>query len=120
LAARLHVRVDDVWAATLAGQAYRLESLDTPRLRDDPSSGDSLAALGAIEPRYAKIDDELAVRALMAGLPARERRILTMRFYDEMTQASIATELGMSQMQISRLLRQTLTRLRLDLVGTVA
>ena len=120
LAAHLHVRVDDVWAATLAAQAYRLESLDTPRMRDDPRGGDSLAALGAIEPRYAKIDDELAVRALMAGLPARERRIVTMRFYDEMTQASIATELGMSQMQISRLLRQTLTRLRLDLVGTVA
>jgi len=120
LAAHLHVRVDDVWAATLAAQAYRLESLDTPRMRDDPRGGDSLAALGAIEPRYAKIDDELAVRALMAGLPARERRVLTMRFYDEMSQASIATELGMSQMQISRLLRQTLTRLRLDLVGTVA
>jgi DNA-directed RNA polymerase specialized sigma subunit len=43
-----------------------------------------------------------------------------MRFYDERSQASIATELGMSQMQISRLLRQTLTRLRLDLVGTEA
>jgi hypothetical protein len=56
----------------------------------------------------------------MAGLPARERRILTMRFYDEMTQASIATELGLSQMHISRRLRQTLTRLRLDLIGTEA
>jgi RNA polymerase sigma-B factor len=121
LAAHLQVRVEDVWAATLAARAYRLESLDTPRMRDDDHpGGDTLVALGAIEARYAQIDDELAVGAVMAGLPARERRILTMRFYDEMTQASIATELGLSQMHVSRLLRQTLTRLRLDLTGTGA
>ena len=121
LAAHLHVRVDDVWAATLAAQAYRLESLDAARMRDDDHpGGDTLVALGAIEARYAQIDDELAVGAVMAGLPARERRILTMRFYDEMTQASIAAELGLSQMHVSRLLRQTLTRLRLDLVGNEA
>jgi RNA polymerase sigma-B factor len=120
LAAHLQMRVEDVWAATLAAQAYRLESLDTPRMRDDHRSSDTLVALGAIEVRYAQIDDELAVGAVMAGLPARERRILTMRFYDEMTQASIAAELGLSQMHVSRLLRQTLTRLRLDLEGTEA
>jgi len=121
LAAHLRVRVEDVWAVTLAAQAYRLESLDAARMRDDDHpGGDTLVALGAIEARYAQIDDELAVGAVMAGLPARERRILTMRFYDEMTQASIAAELGLSQMHVSRLLRQTLTRLRLDLVGNEA
>ena len=121
LAAHLHVRVEEVWAATVAAQAYRLESLDTPRMRDDDHPGrDTLVAIGAIEPRYAQVDDELAVRALMAKLPVRERQILTMRFYQEMTQASIATKLGLSQMHISRLLRQTLNRLRLDLIGTGA
>ncbi len=121
LAAHLHVRVEEVWAATVAAQAYRLESLDTPRMRDDDHPGrDTLVAIGAIEPRYAQVDDELAVRALMATLPVRERQILTMRFYQEMTQASIATKLGLSQMHISRLLRQTLNRLRLDLIGTGA
>jgi RNA polymerase sigma-B factor len=120
LAAHLRVRVEEVWTATLAAQAYRLESLDTPRMRDDDHpGGDTLVAMGAIEPRYAQVDDELVVHGLMAGLPERERQILTMRFYREMTQASIATELGLSQMHISRLLRQTLNRLRLDLTGTV-
>jgi RNA polymerase sigma-B factor len=121
LAAHLHVQVEVVWAATLAAQAYRLESLDTRRMRDDDHpGGDTLAAMGAIEPRYPQVDDELAVRALMAALPARERQILTMRFYQEMTQASIATELGLSQMHISRLLRKILNRLRLNLIGTGA
>jgi RNA polymerase sigma-B factor len=121
LAAHLHVQVEEVWAATLAAQAYRLESLDARRVRDDDHpGGDTLGAMGAIEPRYEQVDDELTVRALMAALPARERQILTMRFYQEMTQASIATELGLSQMHISRLLRKTLNRLRLNLIGTGA
>jgi len=117
LAAHLHVRVDDITAAALAARAYRTESLDKPRMRDDGTGGgDHFGALGGIEPGYGHVDDAVAVGGLMAALPVRERRILTMRFYDEMSQASIAAELGVSQMQISRLLRRTLTRIRLDLV----
>ena len=49
-------------------------------------------------------------------LPERERKILTMRFFGDMTQSQIAAELGISQMHVSRLLSQTLGNLRAALV----
>ena len=52
------------------------------------------------------------LRPLFAALPLRERRILTMRYFGDMSQAQIATHLGISQMHVSRLLTQSLTRLR--------
>ena len=68
--------------------------------------------LGSADPRFAAIDDQLTLRTLVQALPARERRILTLRFYDEMTQAQIGTEIGVSQMHVSRLLKQTLALLQ--------
>ena len=61
--------------------------------------------------------DTLVDRSLVVALPLRQRRILTMRFYDEMTQARIAAEIGVSQMHVSRLLRQALAQLRVGLVA---
>ena len=83
-----------------------------------PDTGaDLVDVIGGIDPRYASVDDRLILQPLVAELPLRERRILTMRFDDHMTQTQIAAEIGMSQMHVSRLLRQTLTRLRAAMPG---
>ena len=60
----------------------------------------------------APVDNRESVKPLLASLPERERRILTMRFFGDMTQSQIAAELGISQMHVSRLLSQTLLKLR--------
>ena len=109
LADHLGVSVGDVLTAVGARQGYRLPSLNAP----NPTTGEDLVAnIGGVDPRYASVDDRLVLQPLVAQLPLRERRILTMRFYDNMTQSQIAAEVGMSQMHVSRLLKQSLTRLR--------
>ena len=97
-------------AAINAGQAYRLISLKQSAVSDGTT--ELIDLIGAADPRYSRVDDHLALPPLLAALPLRERRILTMRFYDEMTQTRIAAEIGISQMHVSRLLRHALTQLR--------
>ena len=109
LADHLDATVDDVVAAVGARQNYHLASLNQRR---DGSGVDFIDVIGSIDPRYADVDDRLSIQPLFARLPLRERRILTLRFYDHMTQTQIAAEIGMSQMHVSRLLRQSLARLR--------
>lgn len=116
LAEHLRIDIGALHAAKQAAQAYRLPSLNEPL--DDPHAAERIDLIGAIDPRYTGIDDHLTFRSLVAALPPRERRILAMRFHDEMTQARIAAALGVSQMHVSRLLRQTLDRLRAGLLAT--
>ena len=114
LADHLQVAVSDVRAAVRVRQSYRLPSLNEPNAI---TGVEVIDAVGGIDPRYAGIDDHLSLQPLFAELPLRERRILTMRFYDHMNQTQIAAEIGISQMHVSRLLRQTLTRLRAAMPG---
>jgi RNA polymerase sigma-B factor len=114
LAAHLHVTVTDVLAAAGAWQTHRLPSLNAPH----PDTGTDLVdTLGGIDPRYASVDDYVSLQSVVAELPLRERRILTMRFYEYMTQSQIAADIGLSQMQVSRVLRRTLARLRAGMLG---
>jgi RNA polymerase sigma-B factor len=62
------------------------------------------------------VENRESVKPLLASLPERERRILTMRFFHDMTQSQIAAEIGISQMHVSRLLTSTLAKLREALV----
>jgi RNA polymerase sigma-B factor len=110
LAAHLLVSVDELRAAIDAWHVYRLASLDAPQASG--VGADRIDLIGSTDPRYADVDDHLTLRPLVAALPTREQRILTMRFYDHMTQTQIAAEIGLSQMHVSRLLKQTLTQLR--------
>lgn len=110
LADHLDVTVGELRAAYGARQVYRLASLNAPSTAG--TGVDRIDMLGAVDPRYARVDDQLTLRLLLATVPVRERRILTMRFCEHMTQAQIAAEVGVSQMHVSRLLKQTLTRLR--------
>ena len=118
LAEHLNVTVEQVWAAQAAAQAYRPQSLDAAQERLD--GVDVANVLGSADPRLAAIDDQLTVRTMVRALPDRERRILTLRFYDDMTQAQIGTVIGISQMHVSRLLKQTLARLQAGVTATAA
>ncbi|MGN9768461.1 SigB/SigF/SigG family RNA polymerase sigma factor [Micromonospora sp. SD12] len=110
LAEHLEVRVEEIQATALAAQAYRLMSLDAPR--HDTDDLGTLALIGAVDPAFARVDDHLVLRSLLADLPPRERRILTLRFHGQLTQKLIAERCGLSQMHVSRLLKQSLARLR--------
>jgi RNA polymerase sigma-B factor len=95
-----------------AASAYDARSLDAPAPaegRDAPSYGESL---GREDDGFELVEDRGAVRAALRILPLRERRILHMRFVEDMTQAEIARRVGVSQMQVSRLLRRSLQQLR--------
>jgi RNA polymerase sigma-B factor len=114
LAARLEVRIDDVLAAVGAWQRYRLPSLNTPH---PDTRTDLIDVIGDMDQGYADLDNQLSLQPLIVELPSLERQILTMRFYEHMSQSQIAAEIGVSQMQVSRVLRRALTRLRAAMLG---
>jgi RNA polymerase sigma-B factor len=110
LAQHLEVTAAQLMAAVAASDVYRPQSLNEPR-----PGGNGIerhAYIGTADPGYAAVDDRLTLRLLLAALPSRERRILTMQFYGDLTQAQIATRVGLSQMHVSRLLKRSLAQLR--------
>lgn len=111
LAEHLDVETSEVEDALLATRAYSALSLDRPggNGTDLPTVADGL---GADEPAFALVDDRVSLRPLIEQLPERERRILRLRFFEDLTQSQIAHRLGVSQMHVSRLLTATLTTLR--------
>jgi len=68
--------------------------------------------LGAHDPGLEAVEHQLLLDRLLSGLPPRQRRIVELRFYGELTQAEIAEEVGVSQMHVSRLLARALEALR--------
>ncbi|MER6347161.1 SigB/SigF/SigG family RNA polymerase sigma factor [Streptomyces sp. NPDC001595] len=116
LARRTGLGESEIRDAQRAADGYDALSLDAPRPDDDGSDGYA-DRLGAEDPALARTDDLLSLKPLIAALPARDRRILALRFTHEMTQQQIGRELGVSQMQVSRLLSRTLTRLRAELLA---
>jgi RNA polymerase sigma-B factor len=110
LAAHLRVGEDEVLTALETSAAYAPVSLNTPaRVDGDAELGD---LVGDPDSDLDAVDDRVTVSALLCRLPERERRILAMRFYGNRTQTDIASELGISQMHVSRLLTRALTWLR--------
>ncbi|MGI5240837.1 SigB/SigF/SigG family RNA polymerase sigma factor [Dactylosporangium sp. CA-139066] len=94
-----------------AGQAYRPLSLEAPAAgaADDSTLGETV---GGDAPEYDLIDHRESLRRVIARLPAREQRILSLRFYGNHTQSEIAQQVGLSQMHVSRLLAHSLAFLR--------
>ncbi|MFF8971111.1 RNA polymerase sigma factor SigF [Streptomyces sp. NPDC014995] len=92
-------------------ESFTALSLDAemPGSEDGYSLSD---ALGAPDPALDTVVDREAVRPRLAALPERERAILYMRFFGDMTQSRIAEQLGISQMHVSRLISRCCDRLR--------
>jgi RNA polymerase sigma-B factor len=121
LAAHLDIPVDRLLAAGTAANAYRPQSLDTPPVPSEGGRSLGLTrAISTVDLHYVDVENDLTCRSLIAGLPERDRRIVKMRFYDEMTQTQIAARIGVSQMHVSRLLQQSLAQLRLAFYGPPA
>lgn len=109
LAERMGVSEEAVLEATEAAQGLRCASLDSPAADDGTPLverlGDEDGALG-------QVDGVATVADGMRLLPARERRILYLHFFEGLTQAEVARRVGLSQMQVSRLIRSSLELLR--------
>ncbi|MER6630714.1 SigB/SigF/SigG family RNA polymerase sigma factor [Streptomyces sp. NPDC000987] len=115
LARRTGLSQEQVVEGLQAAEGHDAISLDAPA---EPGEGEVLGdLLGADDPALARAEDVATLDPLLAALPARERRILDMRFRRDMTQSEIGAELGISQMHVSRLLSRTLARLRSRLDG---
>ncbi|MCY0922371.1 MULTISPECIES: SigB/SigF/SigG family RNA polymerase sigma factor [unclassified Streptomyces] len=107
----------EVIEGLLAANAYNSASLDTAGDTEERSAAGTDSrppadTVGDIDPALDRFEDFHTLAPLLRKLGERDRRILRMRFAQEMTQAEIGSELGISQMQVSRLLSRTLARLR--------
>ena len=101
---------EEVIDALDSAHAYSTRSLHAPF---DDGGDDSLAEkLGEEELGYRDVEDGSIVATGLDALDERERRIVELRFFDEMTQSQIAAEVGISQMHVSRLLRRALVKMR--------
>jgi RNA polymerase sigma-B factor len=109
LAEHLGVSEENVLEGMEAAAAYRASSLQ--RTLDDQAQGD-IPELGYSDQGFTTTVDRAALRRLLATVPERERRIVYLRFYENMSQAEIASVVGTSQVHVGRLLTKTLGRLR--------
>ncbi|WP_213453453.1 SigB/SigF/SigG family RNA polymerase sigma factor [Rhizomonospora bruguierae] len=113
LADHLGITEDEVIEGLEGARAYNAVSLSTPTADSDGERGAELGDLiGRADDGYELTELRLALGPALAALDDREQRILTLRFFGNMTQSQIAAEIGVSQMHVSRLLSRALARLR--------
>jgi RNA polymerase sigma-B factor len=99
-------------------QAYTATSLDAPA-QDDEESATVGSTIGSVDPGYELVEEDMLVEHALEDVTPRERLLLRLRFVEELPQAEIGARLGVSQMQVSRLLRATLTKLE-EQIGEIA
>jgi RNA polymerase sigma-B factor len=116
LAAHLGMSDEDILEGLESANAYSAVSLDAPDAGDDdsPAVADSL---GTTDDSLEGVEYRESLKPLLEKLPPREKKILLLRFFGNMTQSQIAAELGISQMHVSRLLARTLAQLRQGLLA---
>jgi RNA polymerase sigma-B factor len=112
LAQYMEISVEDVLDALETAAAHHSASLDSPREDGDDESGTLVDMFGEEDGRFELVEETVTISAAAKQLSVRERRVLALRFVHDMTQTQIAQEIGVSQMQVSRILRRTLDRLR--------
>lgn len=115
LAGHLGVDVETVREGLLAANCYETTSLDRP-VNAGEGTMTVADSVGELDGRIALVDDHETVAPLLRRLPERERAIVMMRFFDGLSQSQIAARVGVSQMQISRLLTKILRELREQVV----
>ncbi len=115
LAGHLGLSEEEILEGLESANAYSAVSLDAPDGGDEdsPAVADSL---GMIDEALEGVEYRESLKPLLERLPAREKKILMLRFFGGMTQSQIAGELGISQMHVSRLLARTLAQLRVGLL----
>lgn len=112
LAQYMELPLEDVIEALYANAAHHATSIDAP-LDDGSDDGGTLAdTFGAHDDRFEHIDAALTIAGSLRGLSKLERTVLSLYFLEEMTQAQIGKQVGVSQMQVSRILRRSTDRLR--------
>ena len=116
LAAAEGIEEEEVVEALETGQAYAAQSLSAPVLSaDEPSDLETLSSIPSIDEGFATTEDRVVLSRGFKALDERERRILTLRFFDGLTQSQIAAEIGISQMHVSRLIRRALEKMRTEI-----
>jgi RNA polymerase sigma-B factor len=113
IADHLGIERDDVLRGLAATSAYHVGTIHaTGNDGDGETPLDRLDALASEEVGYEQAMDSQIVEGLLARLPERERQIVRLRFYDQLSQEQIAESVGVSQMQVSRLLRASFEKMR--------
>jgi RNA polymerase sigma-B factor len=117
IAQRLEVSDEDVLDALQARHARRTSSLNAPRREDDEAGACVGDAIGVDEDGFERVEKRAALTSLVTGLPPRDRLVVRLRFERDLTQKEIGMHVGISQMQVSRILRRCLARMR-ECAGT--
>lgn len=109
---------EEVVEARKASNGYNTSSLDAALTSEGGEDGDTVLGdlIGEEDPSLELVDDFQSLAPLIAELDDRERRILHLRFVEELTQSQIAEQLGVSQMHVSRLISRIIKRLRVGLL----
>ncbi|MCA1699605.1 MAG: SigB/SigF/SigG family RNA polymerase sigma factor [Actinobacteria bacterium] len=105
---------ENVLEALQASNAYRACSFDAPRSDADEDTTTLADSIGVDEHGFDRAEDRAILATLLQTLTAREREVLRLRFEQDMTQAEIGAIIGVSQMQICRIIHQALARMRLS------
>jgi RNA polymerase sigma-B factor len=111
IAERLDISVEEVLEGIESANAYATLSLDAGDSGDEGTTS-MLDTLGEDDIALEHVEIRESIKPLLEALPAREKKILLLRFFRGMTQSQIAAEIGVSQMHVSRLLSRTLEKLR--------
>jgi RNA polymerase sigma-B factor len=118
LAEAIGCSVEEIIEGIESSNAYSTLSLDATEDSDD-NGASMLEMMGLDDEELEHIEIRESIKPLLEALPAREKRILLLRFFKNMTQSEIAEEIGVSQMHVSRLLSRTLEQLRTSLQESV-
>ena len=111
LAEYMELSIEDVTDALEAAAAHHSTSLDTPLDDGEGRTGTLADAFGGEDARFELIEASVTLSAAVRQLSERERRVLLLKVFDDRTQTEIAEEIGVSQMQVSRILRRAVARL---------
>src|SRR3954471_14599888 len=115
LAAHLKLSEEEILEGLESANAYSTLSLDVPEQGDEDSPA-VVDSLGSEDEALEGVEYRESLKPLLERLPPREKKILLLRFFGNMTQSQIAEEIGISQMHVSRLLARTLEQLRAQLL----
>ena len=112
IAEYLDATVDEVLEAMESSSAYSSVSLETPSGMEDDDAPSVIDRYATEDEELAFTDDRIIIEEALASFSPREREVIEMRFLQGMTQIEIAEKLGISQVQVSRLLRRTLKKIQ--------